>query len=385
MNVCIVAHFAYPALAGDANGHIGGVEHQTTLLACWLAAHGHRVSLVTWDEGQPSDCVISGVRVLKLCRKSGGLPGLRFFYPRWTSLNAALKSANADVYYQNCGEYVTGQVALWCRRNGKKFVYSVAALADCDATLPLMHTRRERFLYRLGVRLADDVIVQTRTQHQMLQEGFSRDSRVIPMPSAGPGAQELTDRDFPWGTKQRILWVGRLCKEKRPDRLLELAQKCPDLDFDLVGPSSDSSYAQSVVTGAQQLPNVVVHGRATHKQLAEFYQRASCLCCTSENEGFPNVLLEAWSYGLPIVSTLDPDNVITRTGIGYVGGNVEEVSLAVRRLLASPERWCAMSRRARHYYLQNHHADTIMPQFELAFLQAVQKDTTASLNSIPRR
>ena len=373
MHVCIVAHFAYPALAGDVTGHIGGVEHQTTLLACWLAAQGHRVSLVTWDEGQPSDCVISGVRVLKLCRKTDGIPGLRFFYPRWTSLNTALKRANADVYYQNCGEYVTGQVALWCRRYGKKFVYSVAALADCDARLPLMRTGREKLLYRLGLRLADDVIVQTRLQHQMLQEGFARNSRVIPMPSAGPGENEFVDRDFPTKDQQRVLWVGRICEEKRPDRFLELAQKCSDLQFDLVGPGPDSSYAENVVNRARQLPNMLVHGRATRKQLVQFYQRAVCLCCTSENEGFPNVFLEAWSYGLPVVSTFDPDDIIGRKGIGYIAKDVEELLLTIRKLLTSPEQWRSTSRRARFYYLKNHHAESVMPQFELAFLQAVRR------------
>lgn len=381
MRVCIVAHFAYPALAGDVNGHIGGVEHQTTLLACWLAARGHRVSLVTWDEGQPSDCVISGVRVLKLCRKTDGVPGLRFFYPRWTSLNAALKSAGADVYYQNCGEYVTGQVALWCRRNRKKFVYSVAALADCDAKLPLMRTGREKLLYRLGLRLADDVIVQTRLQRQMLQEGFARDSRVIPMPSPGPGEHEFVNRDFPTKEKHRVLWVGRICEEKRPDRFLELAQMYQDLQFDLVGPSSDSSYAENVVDKARQLPNLLVHGRVTRKQLAEFYQQAICLCCTSENEGFPNVFLEAWSFGLPIISTFDPDDVIVRTKIGYIAKSVEELSAAIGKLLASPEQWRSMSRRARYYYMKNHHAESILPQFELTFLQVMQGGKSIGLEA----
>ena len=372
MHICIVAHFAYPALAGDVTGHIGGVEHQTTLLARWLAARGHSVSLITWDEGQPSDCVIGGVRVIKLCRKSDGIPGLRFFYPRWTRLNAALRIAKADVYYQNCGEYVTGQVALWCRRNKRKFIYSVAALADCDVRLPLMRTAREKFLYRLGLRLADDVIVQTRTQHQMLQEGFARDSRVIPMPSAGPGEHEFVARTFPAKDKQRVLWVGRICEEKRPDRFLELARKCPDIQFDLVGPGSNSPYAEDVVNKARQLPNVVVHGRAMRKQLVEFYQRAVCLCCTSDNEGFPNVFLEAWSYGLPVVSTLDPDGVITRSKIGYIAADVEKLSLTIGKLLDSPVQWKDTSRRARCYYLKNHHAESILPQFELAFLQAVR-------------
>lgn len=371
MNVCIVAHFAYPALSGEVTGHIGGVEHQTTLLACWLATRGHRVSLITWDEGQPEHCVISGVRVLKLCRQNEGLPGVRFFYPRWTSLNVALRNSGADVYYQNCGEYVTGQVALWCRRQHKKFVYSVAAEADCDVQLPLLTTWRERYLYRWGLRLADTVIVQTRIQQQMLQEGFGRESRIIPMPCVGPNDAEFIWRELAARERNRVLWVGRICQEKRPDRLLDLAEQSPDLQFDFVGPSTDSSYCHNILERAQSLPNVIVHGRATQTQLAEFYQKAACLCCTSDNEGFPNVFLEAWSYGLPIVSTLDPDGIISRWGLGSVASDTPTLTQSIRQLLTSDGEWRNASHRARTYYRENHAADGVLPKFEQVFLDVL--------------
>ncbi|MDD5414837.1 MAG: glycosyltransferase, partial [Smithellaceae bacterium] len=121
---CLVAHNAAGAMFGGNQGYIGGVERQTSLMARWLAVQGYRVSLVTWDEGQADDQVVDGVRVIKTCSRDTGLPGLRFFHPRWTSLIRALRRADADLYYHNCAEYVTGQVALWCRRNGRKFVYS---------------------------------------------------------------------------------------------------------------------------------------------------------------------------------------------------------------------------------------------------------------------
>ena len=84
--ICLVSHFAYGALAGGKNGHIGGVEWQTSLTAKWLAARGFDVSMITWDEGQPDDTRIDGVRVIKMCRRDAGLPFVRFAHPRWTSL-----------------------------------------------------------------------------------------------------------------------------------------------------------------------------------------------------------------------------------------------------------------------------------------------------------
>jgi hypothetical protein len=142
VQICFVAHNAYGAMAGGRSGHIGGVERQTSLMAKWLAVRGYRVSMLTWDEGQDNGAEIDGVRVFTICPRTAGLPGLRFFRPRWSGLMAAMKRADADVYYQNCAEYVTGQVGLWCRRHGRKFVYSVASDPDCDRRLPKMHSLR---------------------------------------------------------------------------------------------------------------------------------------------------------------------------------------------------------------------------------------------------
>ena len=159
--ICFVAHSAYGALAGVDNGHIGGIERQTSLMARWCAAHGYPVTMITWDEGQRDGVVVDGVRVLTMCRKGAGIKGLRFFVPKWTSLCSAMKRADADIYYYNCGDLVLGQVVRWCRKHGRKAVYSVANDPDCDPRLPVLRKVRERVLYKYGLHHADSVIVQT--------------------------------------------------------------------------------------------------------------------------------------------------------------------------------------------------------------------------------
>ena len=366
-SICFVAHFASGAMSGSDNGHIGGVERQTSLMAKWFAANNYQVSMITWDEGREDGVVIDGVEVFHVCRYNAGIKGLRFFWPRWTSLNAAMKRADAAVYYHNCGEYVTGQVALWCYRHGRKFVYSVASDPDCDAQLPEMHKLRERILYRYGLKVADKVIVQTQRQREMLQEGFKRDSIVLPMPCLGPSDMEYADcKQRPNGS-QRVLWIGRICEVKQPNRLLDVAEACPDLDFDLVGPVADAEYARSLNERARTIANVTLHGPATRENVPEFYKKAKLLCCTSDFEGFPNTFLEAWSYGLPIVSTFDPDHLIAERGLGRVGKNVSELAVGIHELLDSPEEWMRVSETARRYYTDNHALDKAMKRFEQVF------------------
>jgi hypothetical protein len=60
------------------------------------------------------------------------------------------------VYYHNCGEYVTGQVALWCRRARAEVPFSVAS--DRDRIQPLPDCRCARKSLSVRLRLADAVI-----------------------------------------------------------------------------------------------------------------------------------------------------------------------------------------------------------------------------------
>lgn len=370
-SICFVSPNAYGCLAKTGTGLIGGAERQVSLLAKWLANRGYAVSVLTWDEGQPDGIVIDGVRVFTICGRNEGAWGVRFFCPKWTGLVRALRRADAGIYYQSCGECVTGQVALWCRQNRRRFIYANVSDADCTVGLPRIRSVRERILYRYGLSRADLVVAQTQTQHKMLKKGFGRESVVIPMPCPGPSESEYSRLPNRQVNSARVLWVGRLCRVKRPDLLLELARMCSDLQFDMVGPVAEDEYALKVVRHAQSIENVTKHGRVTDGFLRGLYAKSSVFCSTSDVEGFPNTFLEAWSYGLPIVSTFDPDNLINEKGLGRVGKDVSELAAGIRELLDSPEQWNNASMLSREYYLEKHSMEKAMQRFEQVLLDEV--------------
>jgi glycosyltransferase involved in cell wall biosynthesis len=355
-------------MSGGASGHVGGVERQTTMLATWLSRHGYDVTLLTWDEGQPDELILDGVRVIKMCRRDDGLPGLRFFHPRWTSLVKALRRSDADIYYQNCAEYVTGQVAWWCRMSKRRFVYSVASDPDCDPRLPAMRTLRERVLYRYGLRHADRVIVQTQNQQRMLRDGFGVASSVLPMPCPGPEGAEYLPPTAPTPDTARVLWVGRIVPLKRPEWLIALADSLPQITFELVGgPDTDRLFSESIFDQARRRRNIVVHGAVSRDRIADLYRQASLMCCTSVYEGFPNTFLEAWSHGVPVISTIDPDGIIAAREVGGIAHTVEEFVSHIQRLAGDPASWRRNSENARQYYLQNHSLNVAMSRFRNVF------------------
>jgi glycosyltransferase involved in cell wall biosynthesis len=329
------------------------------------------VQLVVWDEGGPGEERIAGVRVIKTCREADGLRGVRFFHPRWTALNRALAAADADLYYHNCGEYVTGQVAWWCRRHRRRFVFSVASDPECDPALPLMDTR-ERLLFRYGLRQADSIIVQTVRQQRMLREGTGLESSVLPMPCPGP--RDPFASVSPWQSDPlRVVWIGRVSSEKRLGLLAEVASALPHVRFDVVGPIAGADrQAVDDYRHASAQPNIVLRGGIPRDELASVYRGAAALVCTSRYEGFPNTFLEAWSYGVPVVSTVDPDGLLESRGLGHMANDREGLAARIQELTESETRWRACSDRVRSFYLARHTLDQALPRFEAVFLEVLR-------------
>ena len=357
-SVCIVSHNGYGAISGSG-GFVGGVERQTSLLANWLAEHGHVVSFLTWSEGGAAEEMIGGVRVIKVCRAADGLPGLRFLHPKWTGLERAMAKADADVYYHNCSESVTGQVAWWCRRNRKRFVFSLASDADWNPHLPEVRRWHEKALYRYGLRNADTVIAQTETQRSMLQKYWNIDASVIPMPCESPDTAEPESAGREAG---RVLWVGRVCSVKRLEWFLDVAEALPQFMFDLVGPFHDEPYANQIHQRASMIQNVVLHGRVDKSEVGQFYRQASILLCTSIYEGFPNTFLEAWSRGVPVVSSFDPDGIVESAGLGCFAAQLPEIIQSISKLFGDGVFYERSSKNGICYFNGRHVVERVLPQ-----------------------
>jgi glycosyltransferase involved in cell wall biosynthesis len=355
-SVCFVAPRAYAALSGREDvSHVGGAERQQVLLGEELVRRGYRVSFVVLDHGQPDGEEIGGIRVFKCYRTDMGVRGLRFVHPRLTGLWSAMERAAADVYYQRGAEAETGLVGHWCRRHGRGFMFAVAHDSNCLRVTPIT-SRFERWLFRYGVRRADAVIAQTFRQQRMLEETFALASTVIrSCCQAWPDLDHGGEPSDPDEAPDRILWVGRLSAEKRPDWVIRLATDLPECRFDVVGQSNvDSRYGRMLEARLRALPNVRWHGYVAHARMRTLYRQCRLLLCTSESEGFPNVFLEAWSCARPVLTSVDPDDVVATFQLGQVATHYLALKERLAAVVAERPWWEAAGLRGREHVRANH-------------------------------
>jgi glycosyltransferase involved in cell wall biosynthesis len=347
-HVCFVGLGNLPVLAPEYSDQpAGGEALQHTLLARALARRGWRVSMIVMDQGQSDGATWDGVKTYKAYRADEGFPVVRFLHPRWTKLRRALRRADADIYYTSCAGAEVGQMALFARRYGKKVVFRIASDSDCDPRALLVRYWRDRQLYRWGLARADLVLAQTPSQQRALLRNFGRPSRVVGLAVEAAGRRRgFHERDID------ALWVANIRALKRPHLFLDAAARLPHLSFHLIGARLAEAPAlyEEVRARSESLRNVTFHGFVPQHRIGAFFERARLHVSTSDTEGFPNTFLQAWSRGTPVVTFLDPEGMIGRTGAGAAVGDPDGLHAALARLARDPAAWQAASSSSASYY-----------------------------------
>jgi glycosyltransferase involved in cell wall biosynthesis len=162
-----------------------------------------------------------------------------------------------------------------------------------------------------------------------------------------------------------ILFVGRLDKNKRPERFVRLAsiltQRYPhaELQFQIAGDGEErlalEATAKLVDLGPDKLSFL-----GDCANMSSIYDAADILVSTSDREGTPNVVLEGMARGLPVVATsVGGTRDIVRDGRGILVKPGDENALveAVANLILDEDLRRRLGGEGRRYVRADHSMD----------------------------
>jgi glycosyltransferase involved in cell wall biosynthesis len=178
--------------------------------------------------------------------------------------------------------------------------YPVYVSDRCQPDKPLgkMHAILRKWLYPR----TKGIIAQTTKAKEVYEKQFRHNNiRVI-----GNPVRIVNDSLKPTMNENIVLTVGRLINSKNHDKLIELFVKInlPGWKLIIIGGNAQK---QDNMTRLQALikkldaENIVIL-EGYHLNVEQFYLKSKIFAFTSESEGFPNVIAEAQSYGLPVIA-----------------------------------------------------------------------------------
>ncbi|MFH1305122.1 MAG: glycosyltransferase [Candidatus Omnitrophota bacterium] len=86
------------------------------------------------------------------------------------------------------------------------------------------------------------------------------------------------------------------------------------------------------INTAAESTGIKVFGPRGYDETDRLISGAKLLVSTAEFEGISNTFLQAWRRGIPVVSFVDPDEIIAKNDLGIVVKSFEDLVTAVERL-----------------------------------------------------
>jgi GalNAc-alpha-(1->4)-GalNAc-alpha-(1->3)-diNAcBac-PP-undecaprenol alpha-1,4-N-acetyl-D-galactosaminyltransferase len=320
--------------------HGGGSERQMSYLANEIASRA-QTSLVTLDE-TGNDAYPLNPRIerfgLKLASTQGGFfRGAIANIRRISSLRARIRNWNPDVVVSFCDST------------------NIVTLLACPRKIPVLISERsdprrqtlgrswEMMRKRSYPRCRMCVTQTAEVSEYISSQHWVSASKIVVIPSAirPPDLNlESLDRQRALLRPKTLIFVGRLSKEKRVDRLLNawasLKEHHAEWQLQIVGDGLERKALQQLATELNIKQSV--QWALWSDDVWTALRTSHAYCLVSDYEGFPQSMLEAMASGLP-VAVLDCSPAIRQTITHDVNGLVilaeDQIASTLQRILSS--------------------------------------------------
>lgn len=251
-------------------------------------------------------------------------------------INRLLNSGEYDVIHYNLSCSMLGMIKDYiCLRQAKGKI-NIIVHYHCD-TEYMVQGYASEFIFQNICKLADLIFCLNTSSRRHIKRVAKKDSIIVPnfiVPQYN-NYERIISNEI-----RTVIFVGHVIPSKGYFELLKVAEKYPGIAFKLIGACSDEY--RNV-----KYPNVEFTGEKNKEQVIQELNSADLLLFPSHTEGFPMVVLEAMSCGLPIVATnvgAIPDMIEDKGGklvnVGDVDGMVKAIAeLKYRETRINISKW----------------------------------------------
>jgi len=202
-------------------------------------------------------------------------------------------------------------VARVARRNGIPFVISAQG-SDVHVYLRMAFRRR---LITAAANASAGVITRSRKLADLLNEAGVARERLhaayngVDLRTFCPGDRKTARLALGLSSDEpTILFIGNFLQIKNPLLLVTAhAELCRRMEarcrLVMIGDGPLRRQARRKAKSVGTLGQIAFVGRQPPALVARYMQAADLLCVSSDNEGVPNVILEAFACGLPVVAS----------------------------------------------------------------------------------
>lgn len=240
-------------------------------------------------------------------------------------LRAEIKKINPDTIL-SFGEFWNSFVLI--ALYGLKYPVFISDRSQPDKPLSFFHNALRRFAYPR----AKGMIAQTAKAKEIYSAIFKRQNiRVIGNPIREITSGNTLDKE------NIVLSVGRLIPTKHHDELIRLFAELNIPDWQLIIVGGDalklklSDKLRKLIVDLKAQDRIILAG--TQSDVDSYLQKSKIFAFTSSSEGFPNVIGEAMSAGLPVVAfdcMAGPSDMIKDNETGHLIPLFDYTSFAVK-------------------------------------------------------
>lgn len=205
-------------------------------------------------------------------------------------------------------------------------------------------------LYRKGVRKCDHFVVQNEEQQKLLSDYYNKNSLVIRNIWC---KSTVNPNRIDYAEKYDAIWVGNFRKLKRPEYFVNLAKRNPEKKFAMIGGCIDVNLYDSIKIECQKIDNIDFVGTVSFNEIMKYFSNSKLLICSSEIEGFPNTFIQAFSVGVPIISTFDPSKIILENNLGYIVENEDELNHRFDQLVSDKGEYFNIQENCLNFFKSN--------------------------------